>query len=96
MFGFEGVVISKSLYEAIPSLANLGLLMGNHLTNLDADDDVFRMIIISGIIVFFCKNSNHIRNSFKMNWATLIFSGLLFIVSVLNLNKVSPFLYFNF
>jgi D-alanyl-lipoteichoic acid acyltransferase DltB (MBOAT superfamily) len=96
MFGFEGVIISKSLFEAIPGLSKFGFSVGDHLANMLANDDVFRMIIVASIIVFFFKNSNHFRNTLKMNWSVLIFASLLFAISILSINKVSPFLYFNF
>ena len=96
MFGFEGVVISESLFEVFPSLSKYGFSVGDHLANMLANDDVFRMIFVSAIVVFFFHNSNHIRTSAKMNGSLLVFASLLFVISILSFNKVSPFLYFNF
>lgn len=96
MFGFEGVIISKYLKKSLPSLEGLGFSVGDHLENLYADDDVFRMILVSAIITFFCNNSNQIRNNFNVNWLNLFFASFLIILSILSITKVSPFLYFNF
>ena len=63
MFGLSGVVVSESLIEAIPGLSEFGFSVGDHLANMLANDDVFRMIIFSAIIVFFCQNSNHTRSA---------------------------------
>jgi alginate O-acetyltransferase complex protein AlgI len=96
MFGLNGVIISNHLFKAIPKLADYGFMVGDHLKNLQANDDVFRMIIVSTILVVFFKNSKELVNSLKMNWLSLIIVSLISIISVLSLTKKSPFLYFNF
>ena len=96
MFGLNGVIISNSLLKLLPNLSGYGFLVGNHLKNLQANDDVFRMIIVSIVVVIFFKNSNDFVNTLKMNWLTLIFVSLISIISILSLTKISPFLYFNF
>jgi alginate O-acetyltransferase complex protein AlgI len=96
MFGLNGVIISNSLLKQFPNLLDYGFLVGKHLKNLQANDDVFRMIFISIVIVVFFKNSNDFVNTLKMNWLTLIFVSLISIISILSLTKISPFLYFNF
>ena len=96
MLGLNGVVISNSLLKLLPNLSDYGFLVGKHLKNLQANDDVLRMIIVSIVVVIFFKNSNDFVNTFKMNWPTLIFISLISIISILSLTKISPFLYFNF
>ena len=96
MFGLNGVIISNSLLKLLPNLSDYGFLVGKHLKNLQANDDVFRMIFISIVVVIFFKNSNDFVNTLKMNWRTLIFVSVISIISILSLTKISPFLYFNF
>jgi alginate O-acetyltransferase complex protein AlgI len=96
MIGLNGVVVSKSLLRLFPNLSDYGFLAGDHLKNLQANDDVFRMIIVSIVVVIFFKNSNDFVSTLKMNWLTLIFVSLVSSISILSLTKISPFLYFNF
>ncbi|MFA9560392.1 MBOAT family protein [Evansella sp. AB-rgal1] len=53
-------------------------------------------LLITFIIVVFAKNSVERLEGFKPNWFNVIFSGIIFVTSVLLLTKVSEFLYFNF
>jgi alginate O-acetyltransferase complex protein AlgI len=96
MCGLEGVVVTDDLIEAMPFVKELGFYVGDHLVNMLANDNVFRVLFISAIIVFFFKNSNRHREKFNASWERIIYASFLLIVSVLSLNKVSPFLYFNF
>ena len=96
MLGLSGVVVTEDLIEAIPIVKRFGFYVGDHLLNLEASDDVFRMIALAGILVLLGKNSTHIKNSFKMNWLTIILVSLIFVASILRLGKESPFIYFNF
>jgi len=56
----------------------------------------FIWLFIGLILVFFFKNSNELAQTFKLTYRTVWFSAIAFIVSILSLNKVSEFLYFNF
>ena len=96
MFGLEGVVVTDNLVEALPFLLDYGFYVGDHLINMFANDDVFRMLFVFSLVTFFFKNSNQHRKDFRMNSATLAFAIFTLAVSVLSLNKISPFLYFNF
>ena len=96
MIGLNGVIISNSLFKALPNLSDYGFLVGNHLKNLQAEDDIFRLIFVSMVIIIFFKNSKDFVSTLKLNWPTLIFVSLISIISILSLTKKSPFLYFNF
>lgn len=55
------------------------------------------LIIFSGLLlVVFFKNSIELKERFKPTLVTVVFTTILFIYSILNLNKVSEFIYFNF
>ena len=51
-------------------------------------------LIFDLILVF--KNSVEKLDSFKTNYQTVLFTGIIFVSCVLSLSKNSPFLYFNF
>ncbi len=48
------------------------------------------------VITFFMKNSMQYMQDKKISLKMMLFSGLLFAIAILSLNKVSEFLYFNF
>lgn len=55
------------------------------------------LIIFSGLLlVVFFKNSIELKERFKPTLVTVVFTTIIFIYSILNLNKVSEFIYFNF
>lgn len=54
------------------------------------------LIVITLYLVLFRKNSFEMMHRFKPSYWSLAFIVLLFIVSILQLGKVSEFLYFNF
>lgn len=54
-------------------------------------------LILAGLlIVFLAKNSLELKESLKPNWTYAIYTSILIIYSVFQLQKVSEFLYFNF
>ncbi len=60
------------------------------------NNDIYWQLIIILILVVTLKNSMQKLESFKPNYKTVLFAGIIFVYSVLSLNKVSEFLYFNF
>ena len=54
------------------------------------------LIIPAIILIFFVKNSVEFSKKFKPNWIYFIATFAMFLVSILSLNKISEFLYFQF
>ena len=48
------------------------------------------------MISFFLKNSIQLKDSFRPNVWTALFTAVLLVYSVLHLTSISEFLYFNF
>jgi len=96
MLGFSGVVVTADLIEALPFVKNFGFYVGDHLLNIEASDDVLRMLFLAGIMTLFGKNSTHISNTASMSWVTIIIASFVIVLSIFSLGKESPFLYFNF
>jgi D-alanyl-lipoteichoic acid acyltransferase DltB (MBOAT superfamily) len=79
--------LSNSSYKFV----NLG---SNILNNIHAD---YGLYLIFGLLVAFLgKSSKSLAEDFRPNYFYLLFTLFLFISSVINLLKVSKFLYFNF
>ena len=96
MFTLDNIVLPNFLSKRFVFLDQYGIEFGSWLNNVGASASSFTWLFGSLILVFFFKNSNEMAKSFKMNYRTALFSAIAFIVSILSLNKVSEFLYFNF
>lgn len=64
--------------------------------NVDGNSQTLIYIIIGFVIVLFLKNMSAYRQDFTANIKSLCISFALLFYSVLSLNKISEFLYFNF
>ncbi|MGJ0301352.1 MBOAT family O-acyltransferase [Aliarcobacter cryaerophilus] len=64
--------------------------------SIGMDSYILPMIILSFVITLMFKNTSSYLNSFYATKGNLFFMIIIFIFSVLNLSKVSEFLYFNF
>ncbi len=74
----------------------LGVGFGPWLQNIYADKDIFGWLLFAIILTFFFKNSSELSKNFKPNKKYLLFTTLILAYSILDMNKVSEFLYFNF
>ena len=54
------------------------------------------VLLISLLVSFLCRNSNELVKDFTPKWQTALISAVLFAISILNMNKISEFIYFNF
>ncbi|MDD3594290.1 MAG: MBOAT family protein [Candidatus Gastranaerophilales bacterium] len=88
MFGFNGIVLPRFNYNTIKFLKD-------GADYIVMSDSVI-LFAASFILIFFCLNSNEIMARFKfkpwMGYALM----LLYAVILLNMSKISEFLYFNF
>ncbi|MGC2425141.1 MAG: MBOAT family protein [Nitrospirota bacterium] len=83
---------------AMPSfLQKFGI--GRHLADADLikmNSKVFLWLISTAVLTLFLKNSLQLLKDFRPNKRTLVFCMALAFYSILQLNKTSDFLYFNF
>ncbi|WP_239613516.1 MBOAT family O-acyltransferase [Cohnella mopanensis] len=95
MTGFNGIVLPTKFIEVFPSLAQLDFLEfgGTPLNNIPA---AVKYILIGFVLVLCFKNSGQLMEKFKPTWYLLLFTFILIIYSLLNMTKVTEFLYFNF
>ncbi|MDD2896232.1 MAG: MBOAT family protein [Aliarcobacter sp.] len=96
MIGLNGVVISDKLLYNIkvfkPIIANNPDLFGK----LIFGSTPFSFIIAGILVVLLSKNVVEYSKIFKFNLISLLFLITLFIGTILNMSRVSEFLYFNF
>ena len=96
MFDLKDVVLPKVLENKLLFLNNYGIEFGVWARNINGDMLTIIWIIIGFAIVLLFRNSMERLYSFEMNYKTVFFSSVIFIISVISLSRVTEFLYFNF
>lgn len=95
IFGLNQIILPESFKLFFPTSSMKFLNLGSNILNtIHADYGLYFLFAI--IIAFFGKNSREFTENFKPTWFYLIFTVFLFVFSVVNLLKISKFLYFNF
>ncbi len=95
MFGMSSIVFSSKYAEKLAFLQEYGVEFGAWLPNINGNKSG-TWIIVAFILVLFFKNSMQLRESFKPNKWYFIFSVVIMMYAISNMNKLSEFLYFNF
>ena len=92
MFGFSGVILPSFLADKLSFLKSFDIQFGGFVENISGDISTIVWIAAFFWVVLFFENQFNPLKSYK----TAVVGGLLFSYSVLSLNRVSEFLYFNF
>lgn len=97
MAGLSGVVV-PTFFARFAFLSELGIESGAWLTAIANNDskNLIIYLILSFVFILYFKNSIEKIVCLKFGVATSIFCGFCLALSVLSLNKISEFLYFNF
>ena len=93
---FGSFVVPKSFEYRLASLKQYGIGFGDWLQNIGGNNYTVPMIIVCLLAVFILKNSMQLMETYKPTFKYQVFTAIIFSASVLNLSKVSTFLYFNF
>lgn len=97
MVSVDQIYFPAVLSGKLHFMENYGINFSNAWAKqIGADFVSFIWLIIGLVLVLFFKNSNEMAHNFKVSYRTVWFSAIAFVVSILSLNKVSEFLYFNF
>ncbi len=96
MIGMTGIILPGALSSKLSFLSQYGVDFGNLIVETGGDKYTFIWLMSGMVLVLAFKNSMELANTFKISNKTVWFSGVLFVVAVLSMNKVSEFLYFNF
>jgi D-alanyl-lipoteichoic acid acyltransferase DltB (MBOAT superfamily) len=83
-------------YHWQESLSFLPLSFGVWLQNIYAENEIILWMGIVSVIVAFLPNTSELSKRFKPSVWTLLWASLLVTYAILDMNKVSEFLYFNF
>ncbi len=96
MFSLNDVVLHPLLQNKLSFLSQYGITFGEMFTNIMGTKWTIILIFFAFVLILLCKNSIQKLNSFKANMTSVIFTSILFYYSIISVNKISEFLYFNF
>ena len=95
MVGLSGIVLKEKWIKNLEFLTQWNIKFGTVFTALEGKNKIVYWIMFFTIFILFIKNNNSYLE-IKLNKYNLFFSLILFYYSILNLNNLSQFLYFNF
>jgi alginate O-acetyltransferase complex protein AlgI len=96
MAGLSGVVVSAKFSTKLAFLSDYGIIFDEVTVHLGDGSKSLGWILFGIFFVLFFKNSMEQWYKFKFNYKTLFLALVCFVYSILSLNKISEFLYFNF
>jgi alginate O-acetylation protein len=99
MFGLSGgIVLNARLEKRVGFLKEYGVSFDKWDINLQVDgtNTLIYFMVFSFVLVLFCKNSAQKIQYFKLCWQNLTIAVFCFVLAILNMYKMSQFLYFNF
>ncbi len=96
----DALSILKSMIsiQELPRIVNWDYLYSLNIIELSSSSLLkLSLFLLGGLVIVLCtKNSIEKMESMKLDWNLAFFTVILFILSILNMTKVSEFLYFNF
>jgi hypothetical protein len=96
MAGQNGVLLPRFL-DNVPIIGDLNFQFGKHwLAGIQGKDQTVIYLLIAFVVVLTAKNSIQMTESFKPSWKSIIFLVVVAFYALLNMSKVSEFLYFQF
>ena len=96
MMGVNGIVLAEKYNLIFSFLTNYGITFDRVTENIGDGSKSLIWILFGIFFILFFKNSMEQWHKFKFNYKTLFLALVCFIYSILSLNKISEFLYFNF
>ena len=96
MVGFNKIVLAEKYNLIFSFLSKYGIIFDNVTKNIGDGSKSLIWILIGIFFILFFKNSTKKAKEFTINNKTLFLTIIYFLSSILSLNQVSEFLYFNF
>ena len=95
MAGVNGVMLHQSLAK-IAVLQRLGVHFGPWLSGINGNDNTYLLVAVALLVVAKADNSQQIVARSRPNWGWCVGLAALLICSLIDMGKVSEFLYFQF
>lgn len=96
MMGVNGIVLAEKYNLIFSFLTNYGITFDRVTENIGDGSKSLIWILLGIFFILFFKNSMEKSKKFKINIKTLFITLIYFLSSILSLNQISEFLYFNF
>lgn len=95
MIGLNGILPASHPHFAFADLGH-GQFWKLLMANIKGNDSILWTLIVIMLCTLLCKNSIQLEQDFKPSWKTLAFVVVISFYTLINMNKVSEFLYFQF
>jgi alginate O-acetyltransferase complex protein AlgI len=96
MFGLSGIMLPGSLAPKLGFLSAYGVTFTQLSARFEGIYQAIVMIIAFLLVTLTFRNSMAMKDAFRPSWQTALFVSVIAVWAILGLNKISPFLYFNF
>ncbi|WP_428086382.1 MBOAT family O-acyltransferase [Candidatus Thioglobus sp.] len=96
MFSLDNIVLPNMLSSYLGFLDKYGVTFTEFLANINGGQSTLIWLLLGFIIILLFKNSSQMAAEIKINHKTAVFSGVVFILSLLSLTQASEFIYFEF
>jgi D-alanyl-lipoteichoic acid acyltransferase DltB (MBOAT superfamily) len=96
MFGMSGIILPIGLSSKLSFLTPYGITFGDYW--FDIGGSIWMVLyLLAGFILIFKKNSQTlVFQSFQQTTRFALITAFLFVIALMDMNKISEFLYFNF
>jgi D-alanyl-lipoteichoic acid acyltransferase DltB (MBOAT superfamily) len=95
MIGLNGILPATHPHFVLADLGR-GQFWKLLMAGVKGGDSTLWTLIIIMIFTLVCKNSIQLEQNFKPSWKTMAFIVVISFITLININKVSEFLYFQF
>jgi len=96
LFGMSGVMVPERWLPIVSFLGLSGINTGTVLTSIPGDERIFIFLAAALLCAILFKNSDHMVSQLKPRWWGALLLAFVTIFGILNLQKASEFIYFNF
>jgi len=96
MFSLSNVTLPLFLASKLTFLSSYGVVFSDAFSCIKASNIIVVWLLFAFILVLGFKNSNEKVKGFQVNKKTMFLAIACFVYSVLSLNHLSEFIYFNF
>jgi D-alanyl-lipoteichoic acid acyltransferase DltB (MBOAT superfamily) len=96
MLGINGIGGTEQFTHVLGSLKKFQIAQKHWLGNIDGNSQTLAIIIVCLILSIYFRNSNEMEERFVPNWKNAFILGVISLYAMLNLQKASQFIYFNF
>jgi len=96
MVGLQGIMLDRGLAKSLAFMTKYGVLFGSFLDDNNVGSGSLKAALVAIIFTVWAKNSQEWLPRFRPNYKYFLFTIVVMLWSITQLNHVKSFLYFNF